>query len=295
MNYTIHHRTTYQYEANVSYSHHLARLRTSLGQTRLVISPNPDTINHYLDYFGNPTTYFALTIPHQKLTIDAHSSISLPDASPTPQLDLSPAWESVRDTLASSTLPNDLSANEFTFPSSICPTSPSLADYARPSFKPGTPILAAARDLTRRIFEDFKFDNSATTVSTPVRDVLAKRAGVCQDFAHLQISCLRSLGLSACYVSGYLRTDPPPGKPRLIGADASHAWISLYVPQLGWTDFDATNNVIPSTNHIPIARGRDYLDISPVRGTVYGGGRQKLQIGVTVVPEGETAVESPSR
>ncbi|MBK1834559.1 transglutaminase family protein [Roseibacillus ishigakijimensis] len=291
MTYTIHHRTTYRYEAKVSYSHHLARLRSHLGQTRLLISPTPDTLNNYLDYFGNATTYFSITTPHQELTIDAHSTISLPESVPTPQLDLSPPWEKVRDTLAHSTLPQDLSAAEFTFSSGISRTSPALLDYALPSFQPGTPILTAARDLTRRIYDDFQFDNSATTVSTPVHDVLEKKAGVCQDFAHLQISCLRSLGLSACYVSGYLRTNPPPGKPRLIGADASHAWVSVYVPQLGWTEFDATNNVIPTTNHIPIARGRDYLDISPVRGTVFGGGRQKLSIGVTVIPEGETAVE----
>ncbi|MEM9080449.1 MAG: transglutaminase family protein [Verrucomicrobiota bacterium] len=287
MTYTIHHRTTYEYEANVSYSHHLARLRTNLGNTRLIISPNPDTINHYLDYYGNPTTYFAITIPHQTLTIDAHSTLTLPNPAPASQLDLSPPWEYVRDQLRTSTLPRDLAANEFSYHSTFCPTSPTLADYAQDSFKPNTPVLTASRDLTRRIFEDFKFDPSATSVSTPVLDVFEKRAGVCQDFAHLQISCLRSLGLSARYVSGYLRTDPPPGKPRLIGADASHAWVSLYVPQLGWTDFDATNNVIPSSHHIPIAHGRDYLDISPVRGTVYGGGQQQLEIGVTVTPHAE--------
>ncbi|MEM9479214.1 MAG: transglutaminase family protein [Verrucomicrobiota bacterium] len=285
MNYDIHHRTTYNYEENVSYSHHLARLRAPEGSSRFLIAPNPDNIIHYQDYFGNPTTYFTLTTPHKSLVIDAYSTVSLkPSVATASQLDLSPPWELVRDTLRTSTAPDNLAAAEFTFPSPLCPVSAPLAIYVEPSFAPGKPILEATKDLTQRIFRDFEFDPKATTVSTPVHEVLEKRAGVCQDFAHLQTACLRSLGLAARYISGYLRTDPPPGKPRLVGADASHAWVSVYVPQLGWTDFDATNNVIPSLNHIPIAKGRDYLDISPVRGTVYGGGRQQLEIGVTVTP-----------
>ncbi|MEM0895468.1 MAG: transglutaminase family protein [Verrucomicrobiota bacterium] len=285
MKYDIHHRTTYNYEENVSYSHHLARLRAPHGSSRFLIAPNPDNISHYRDYFGNPTTYFTLTTPHKSLVIDAYTTISLEEnGAASAQLDLSQPWELVRDTLRNSTAPGDLAAAEFTFPSPLCPVSAALAAYAETSFAPGKPILEATKDLTQRIFRDFEFDPKATTVSTPVHEVLEKRAGVCQDFAHLQTACLRSLGLAVRYISGYLRTDPPPGKPRLIGADASHAWVSIYVPHLGWTDFDATNNVIPSLNHVPIAKGRDYLDISPVRGTVYGGGRQQLEIGVTVTP-----------
>lgn len=290
MQYSIHHRTVYRYEDNVSYSHHLARLTPleSPAQNHLFsqisVSPAPDILTSHRDYFGNPTAFFSVTSPHRELTIDSHCRVDISDLAP-PSLDLSPPWESVRDQLRASTLPLDLAAAELTYPSPLCPVNKDLADYARQSFFPGTPVLAATTDLTHRIHKDFAFDNTATVVSTPVIETFEKRAGVCQDFAHLQIACLRSLGLPARYVSGYLRTDPPPGKPRLIGADASHAWIGIYVPQLGWTDFDATNDVIPGTAHIRVAHGRDYHDICPIRGTVYGGGSQSLEIGVTVTPE----------
>lgn len=294
MKYQIHHQTIYQYESRVSYSLHLARLRPSPnhrqenGSFRLLVSPDPDNLSHFTDYFGNAASYFSLTTPHSKLTIDSYSEVTVKNL-PGPDLDQSMPWEQVRDILRTSHLPEDLTAAEYSFPSPICPVMPELADYARPSFGKGVPILRGTRDLTERIFRDFKFDPKVTTVSTPVSEILEKRAGVCQDFSHLQISCLRSLGLAACYVSGYLRTEPPPGKPRLIGADASHAWISVYAPQLGWKGFDATNNVEPSKDHIQVAHGRDYLDISPVRGTVFGGGAQTLKIGVTVTEVGELA------
>lgn len=289
MHYRIHHRTVYRYEEKVSYSHHLARL-TPLEtpfqnriDSRIQVDPAPDIVTSHRDGYGNPTTFFSLAFPHEQLAIDSHSEVILTER-PDPLLDLSPAWETVRDSLPVSTAPADLAAAEFAFASPLCPVNAELARYARQSFPPGCPILEATTDLTHRIHAEFNFDNSATTVTTPVMDVFRKRAGVCQDFAHLQIACLRSLGLAARYVSGYLRTDPPPGKPRLIGADASHAWISVFVPELGWTDFDATNDVIPTLNHIRIAYGRDYHDICPIRGTVYGGGSQRLEIGVTVTP-----------
>lgn len=291
MQYSIHHRTVYRYEDNVSYSHHLARLTPleTPGQnhlsSRITVNPAPDILTSHRDYFGNSTAFFSVTSPHRELTIDSHCRVVVSDL-PAPSLDLSPPWETVRDQLHASTLPLDLAASEFTYASPLCPVRDELAGYARKSFAPGTPVLEATTDLTQRIHRDFAFDNSATLVSTPVMETFEKRAGVCQDFAHLQIACLRSLGLPARYVSGYLRTDPPPGKPRLVGADASHAWIGIYVPQLGWTDFDATNNVIPGTAHIRVAHGRDYHDICPIRGTVYGGGAQTLEIGVTVTPEG---------
>lgn len=289
MRYHVHHRTAYRYEDKVSYSHHLARLTPLETPTqnrissRIVVTPAPDILTAHRDYYDNETSFFSLASPHKELVIDSHSEVIITDR-PGPTLDLSPAWEIVRDQVRRSTLPSDLAAAEFGFASPLCPILPELKEYTLVSFRPGTPILQATTDLTRRIHEDFSFDSSATTVTTPVSEIFAKKAGVCQDFAHLQISCLRSLGLPARYVSGYIRTDPPPGQPRLIGADASHAWVGLYVPQLGWTDFDATNNVIPSTNHIRIAHGRDYHDICPIRGTVYGGGSQTLEIGVTVTP-----------
>lgn len=288
--YSIHHRTQYLYEDHVSYSHHLARLTPletpNQGRisARMFVNPAPDILSEHIDYFGNPTTYFSLTTPHQELVIDSYCKVSV---SPPPDLslNLSPSWESVRDRMRQPSLHDDLKAAEFVSPSPLCTIHPAIADYTRKSFCPGTPILEGATDLTHRIHADFAFDASATTVSTPVMEVFEKRAGVCQDFAHLQIACLRSIGLPARYVSGYLRTEPPPGQPRLIGADASHAWIAVFVPDLGWTEFDATNDAIPETDHIRIAFGRDYHDICPIRGTVYGGGAQKLEIGVTVTPE----------
>jgi transglutaminase-like putative cysteine protease len=291
VNYSIQHNTIYRYEDKVSYSHHVARLTpielpNQYGITsRIVVTPTPDILTTHRDYYGNTTTLFSLTNPHQELRIESYAELSI--SQPTGMLlDLSPSWESVRDRLRSSLIREDLAASEFSFASALCPTRPELAEYAKRSFRPGTPILEAAGDLNQRIHKGFSFDNSATTVSTPVMDVFEKRAGVCQDFAHLQIACLRSIGLAARYVSGYLRTDPPAGKPRLVGADASHAWVSIYIPSLGWIEYDATNNVIPSLNHIRVAYGRDYHDICPIRGTVYGGGSQTLEIGVTVTPQG---------
>jgi transglutaminase-like putative cysteine protease len=292
LRYQIHHQTIYEYSSKVSYSHHLARLRPSVterqidGSFRLEVTPEPETMSHYRDYFGNATSYFSLVTPHRNLTIDSYCDVTVTPIEEL-ALDLSMPWEKVRDILRSSKLPRDISAAEFSFPSAQCPVMAELADYARPSFKDGVPILEATKDLTSRIFNDFEFNAKATTVATPVSEVLEKRAGVCQDFSHLQISCLRSLGLAARYVSGYLRTLPPPGKERLIGADASHAWISVYAPQIGWIGFDATNNVLPGKDHIRIAHGRDFRDVSPVRGTVFGGGTQTLKIGVTVSEVGE--------
>jgi len=290
MRYSIHHRTHYAYEDHVSYSHHLARLTPSNSplqqsiSSRLFVNPAPDILSEHTDYFGNLTAFFSITTPHQELVVDSYCKVLIEPPRDL-SLNLSPPWESVRDQMRHPTTRETLQASEFISPSPLCAIHPELASYTEKSFRPGTPILAGATDLTHRIHADFDFDASATTVSTPVMEVFNKRAGVCQDFAHLQISCLRSIGLPARYISGYLRTEPPAGQPRLIGADASHAWIAVFVPEFGWTEFDATNDVIPETDHIRVACGRDYHDICPIRGTVYGGGAQKLEIGVTVTPE----------
>ena len=180
-----------------------------------------------------------------------------------------------------------LQALEFTFASPYVPLASELRAYAAPSFPPGRPVLEGARELTTRIFRDFKYQPGATTLATGVLRAFQMRRGVCQDFAHIQIGCLRSLGLPARYVSGYLLTTPPPGKPRQIGCDASHAWLSLYAPDLGWVDFDPTNNVIPSMQHITVAWGRDYDDICPIRGVFVGGGNHTMTVAVDVQPLGE--------
>lgn len=289
MRYTILHRTVYRYSERVSDSHHLARLApvncvSQLTDTfRLKVLPEPDLLTTRTDYFGNETTFFSITSPHTELSIESYSQIQLLEKV-APILSESRPWEEVRAVLRQSTLRSDIAAAEFSFESPLCPVNEELASYARPSFPEGRPLLEGVHDLMQRIFNEFRFDNSASNVTTAVMSTFEKRAGVCQDFAHLMISCLRSLGLAARYVSGYLRTDPPPGRPRLVGADASHAWVDVYDPDLGWQEFDATNNVIPHLDHIKTALGRDYHDICPIRGTVYGGGRQTLKIGVTVTP-----------
>jgi transglutaminase-like putative cysteine protease len=190
----------------------------------------------------------------------------------------------VRDRFALGQPPWWLEARQFVYESPHVPITKALADYAAPSFSPGRPWLAAVLDLTARVFSQFQYDPTATTVNTPVAQVLQNRRGVCQDFAHLQIGCLRSLGLPARYVSGYLLTAPPAGQQRLVGADASHAWLSAFCPELGWIDFDPTNNQIPTTKHITLAWGRDYSDVCPIKGVLVGGGQHRMRVAVDVVP-----------
>lgn len=289
MTYQILHRTCYQYQSQVSDSHHLCRLvpQNDTNQAavffQLRIVPEPDFRATHHDYFGNETTYFSLSSPHKELVIESSSTVTVHEPTPVP-MKFDQPWEKVREILKTSTLPSDLKGCEFIHPSPLCPVDQQLRSYAQLSFSPGRPFLEACGDFMTRIFNDFRFDSSASTVTTPVLTTLQNRAGVCQDFAHLMISCLRSIGLAARYISGYLRTIPPPGQPRMIGADASHAWIETYLPGYGWVGYDATNNMMPGLGHIRTAMGRDYHDICPVRGTVYGGGAQKLTIGVTVTP-----------
>ena len=190
------------------------------------------------------------------------------------------AWQ--RDMGYLDRTPDMLAAAQFTFDSLYVPRNAELADYAAPSFAPHRPLLDAVMDLTGRIHKDFRYDAKATTLATPLTDVLKQRRGVCQDFAHLALGCLRSLGLAARYVSGYLQTRVPAGRERLVGADASHAWFAVFCPTVGWVDFDPTNNLIPSEQHLTIAWGRDYDDISPVKGVILGGGSHTMSIAVDV-------------
>jgi transglutaminase-like putative cysteine protease len=201
----------------------------------------------------------------------------------------------VRDALAYGSRPVLLDASRFQFESPYVRVKHEFASYARPSFTPGRPVLDAVQALMRRIYDEFDFDPEATTVATPVLKVLAEKRGVCQDFAHLMLSCLRSQGLAARYVSGYLLTQPPPGQPRMVGADASHAWVSVFCPELDggrWVDFDPTNNLLPDTQHITLAWGRDFADVSPLRGVILGGDAHELDVAVTVTPVVETRGEA---
>ena len=211
-----------------------------------------------------------------------------------PRPNATPPWETVRDGLPLDTSSTGLDAFQFVFDSPCIRSSPELAAYCALSFRPGRPILEDALDLTHRIYHEFKYQPGSTSVNTPPSEVLRTRRGVCQDFAHVQIGCLRSLGLAARYVSGYLLTQPPPGQARLMGADASHAWLSIYIPQHGWVDLDPTNNIIPSLDHILLAWGRDYSDVCPVKGIFHGGGRHSVSVSVDVIPLATSSAPSAS-
>ena len=281
--YEVVHTTEYDYSEAVSVSHHVARLspRTLLHQEclhhELHIEPAPAMTTTHVDYFGNAMTFFAMQGAHKCLTVRAQSRVAV-SAMGLPSPSETPPW----DTALEGTAP-PLEAIECAFNSTPIRASGELAAYARPSFPTGRPLLEAVIDLTRRIHEDFTFDPKATTVATPLTEVFKSRRGVCQDFARLEIACLRSLGLAAHYVSGYMETVPPPATPRLPGADASHAWLAVYCPGIGWIDVDPTNNLLPSTTHITLAWGRDYSDVSPIRGVILGGGNHSLRVKVDVI------------
>lgn len=294
--YHLLHDTHYRYTYPVSESRQMIRLTPRrLGHQRslshqLLIDPAPSRSENWIDSFGNPVRTIDLEASHDHLLIRAESWIEL---NPRAALDLaqSPPWENVHDTLAYRAgrrlTPELLAASPFCFESPNVRLKREFAAYALEVFRPGQPLLLGVQALMARIFREFTFDPKATDVATPVTRVFEQRRGVCQDLSHVMISCLRSIGLAARYVSGYLLTVPPPGKPRLVGADATHAWVSVFCPGLGWVDFDPTNNTLPALEHITVGWGRDFADVSPVRGVILGAGSHTLKISVTVVPEAE--------
>jgi transglutaminase-like putative cysteine protease len=287
MNYHITHRTLYEYTAPVSVSHHVARLEPLAMATQsresfsLQIFPAPALRKARTDYFGNQLCFFAIQEIHSRLEIITSSRVTVRAEKPARNESAAP-WESVAEMFRDPVSPEVVEPYQFVFDSPQVRASLALSDYARESFAEGTPLIAGARSLTQRIFKDFKFDPKATTVATPLEEVWETRRGVCQDFAHLGIACLRSLGLPARYVSGYLRTRSPEGTPRLVGADASHAWFAIFSPGTGWVDFDPTNNIQPAEEHITVAYGRDFGDVSPVAGILTGGGRHIVKVAVDV-------------
>ena len=286
MKYNVLHETLYSYESPVVLSQQLLHLTPrvldfqTLVQHRIAIEPTPAETHTRDDYFGNPVTQILLAAPHGRLSVSAESQV---DVTPRAMPEGGDAWEEVRDALrrGGGTL---LEPIQFMFESPHVELLRDLAAYAESSFPPGRNALAAALDLTRRIHADFTFDPKATSVSTPLREVLAKRRGVCQDFAHFMIGCLRASGIPARYMSGYIRWTPPPGQPRLVGADASHAWVSVYCGAATWVDLDPTNNVVVGDGHVTLAWGRDFSDVTPMRGVILGGGEQDLEVRVTVTP-----------
>lgn len=292
MIYRVTHNTGYKYSSPASLSQNELFLfpRDTPSQQvldrQLVIVPKPQYLHTRTDYFGNTAHVFMVQHPHNELAISVSSLVrtSRP-LSPVPETTL--PWEKVVERLASHPTISDLDAQQFVFASPLVTIFSEALNYAAPSFMPGTPVLAGAADLVRRIFTEFSYDKSASNVETTVHHVLRNRRGVCQDFALVALSCLRSLGLAARYVSGYLETLPPPGKVKLVGSDASHAWISVYVPDFGWVDLDPTNNLIANETYITVAWGRDYGDVSPVKGVVMGGGIHELSVMVDVSAQKE--------
>ncbi|HUN49608.1 MAG TPA: transglutaminase family protein [Candidatus Sulfotelmatobacter sp.] len=287
--YRIRHSTTCRYSDEIQLAHHLLHLRPRVqpGQRtighRMKFAPQPSHVEDHADYFGNPTTYVALQEPHRTLVIESESEIDVAAPAPFDET-ATPAWEQLREEPRSTAGRAGAQAGRFAYASAHVPLLAALCDYALPSFPPARPIGEAAADLNRRIFNDFTFDPVATTIATPLAQVLGERRGVCQDFAHLAIGCLRAVGVPARYVSGYLRTVPPPGAARLVGADASHAWFSVWGGGDLWLDFDPTNGKAGSTDLVTMAWGRDYHDVSPVRGVLVGGGSQELIVEVDVEP-----------
>lgn len=290
--YRIIHKTEYCYDSPVSLAQQLAHLWPRdcawqhCSERVLEIDPPPTFRRDEQDVFGNPLTRLAFERPHEQLQVIARLSVEV-STRPALALVTSPAWEINSAALTYSgkpLLPELLEACRFRFESPYVRLKRNFVEFSDSCFPVGRPMLEGAHALMNKIFTEFTFDAEATQVATPLVEVLENRRGVCQDFAHLMLACLRSRGLAARYVSGYLLTQPPPGQPRLIGADASHAWVSVFCLTHGWVDFDPTNNIQPGLEHISLAWGRDFSDVSPLRGVILGGGVHDPDVQVTVMP-----------
>jgi transglutaminase-like putative cysteine protease len=287
--YDIRHVTSYSYETQVGFARCSLRLEPKSGDGQQLVShaveirPGPADRTIRRDFFGTHTESIVIETPHRNLRIDSRSRVSVSRSAPGRGAE-SPAWEKVRDVAFESTSLGPESPIGYVFASSLVPVQQPVTSYAAASFPAGRGILSGAVDLMHRIRTEFKYDPKATVISTPLGEVFEKRHGVCQDFAHVMIAGLRGLGLPAAYVSGYLRTIPPPGKPRLQGADATHAWVSLWCGEgLGWIGFDPTNDILVENDHIVLAVGRDFSDVSPVDGIIVGSREQKLAVAVDVL------------
>ncbi len=289
MKYRVRHATTYRYGKPVDLASHMLHLapralpHQKVLEARIFATPEPARQSHRLDHFGNGVAWLFLDLPHERFEVTLEATVDV--LFPTPrEAAATPPWEQVA-AAARQAGPLGWQAAEFVFDSPMAPAEPGAGAYAAASFPPGRPILAGLVDLNSRIRRDFQFKAGVTTISTPVARVLAQRAGVCQDFSHLMIAGLRALGLPARYVSGYLRTKPPPGQVARRGADQSHAWVGAWLgPDLGWVDLDPTNDLIVRDEHVVLAWGRDYGDISPVRGVILGGGHHTVVAAVDLEP-----------
>ncbi len=289
MEYAVRHRTLYRYAQSVSYSCHLAHLiprATSLQQVAEADLQTSVPVSHrhaVTDYFGNAAEWFAVDQQHVTLEIVARSRVRVAPPEPL-DAEKSLPWEQARTRMEQDRDAEARDAIQYLFDSPLSTPTAGIAAYAAQSFTHKRPILAGALDLMHRIHKEFRYDTTVTDATTPVDRVFEMRSGVCQDLAHMGTACLRALGLPGRYVSGYLLTKPPPGKPRLLGADASHAWFSVWAPPFGWVDLDPTNDIRSSEGHVTLAWGRDYSDVAPINGVVTGGGDHIVEVGVDVVP-----------
>lgn len=310
MKYRITHTTYYCYSQPVGLCQNEARLqprnfwRQQCHNSRFDIQPTPTDFREWLDFFGNHVTYFAIQQPHTQLTVTAINEVTIFSRQNNSDLANRITWEQARTVLqempvqvqmqnqqgqSQSQLSSEehimeiLDAKQYVLDSPMITVMPQLADYAEPSFQVNRSLVDVVHDLMQRIYLDFTYDPSFTTIATPLSDVLRHRRGVCQDFAHLAIGCLRAYNIAARYISGYVETVPEAGQPRLVGADASHAWFSVYIPNTGWLDFDPTNNTVPLDRHITLAWGRDYADVTPLKGIAFGGGQHTLSVSVDVL------------
>jgi len=288
MKYRVIHRTEYEYTDSATFCHNIAHLspRQDFGQTCnshfISVVPQPTVFEELKDHFGNRLQYFSIEKPHKNMVVTATSMIVT-----KPQLKENAStsrWDCFATDLSKLPAAEQPAVREFMLASPMIPRLADLHDYARPSFEQNTTISAAAADLMGRIFKEFTYDPAFTTLATPLSDVILHRRGVCQDFAHLAIGCLRSFGLSARYSSGYMETKPPEGSARLVGADASHAWLSVFTPDHGWIELDPTNNQHPDHRYITVSWGRDYSDVPPLKGVIFGGGTHKMTVSVDVEP-----------
>lgn len=289
MKYKIIHSTTYQYSDFVSICQNQARLtpKTNRGQichnSRIDIVPPANYLQQFTDYFNNNVTVFEISTQHKTLKVTVTSEVELLLTANQDLDNLDISWHEVRDLLAAPNTTELLKASEFILPSKFTTLEEGIKDYALVSFSLEAKLISACKDLMARIFQDFQYDPGFTTISTPLSVVFAQKRGVCQDFAHFALACLRSIGIAGRYVSGYIETMPAEGEVKLEGADATHAWFSIFLPGFGWVDFDPTNNLLPSEQHITLAVGRDFSDVTPLKGVVFGGGNSLLDVAVDMI------------
>lgn len=282
MRFKIQHTTKYKYASRVTHCYNLANLvpkntaRQTCLSNRIIVSPKAVHSNKRTDYFGNQSYHFEIQTAHKELSITAESEVDIKETDQHLSLDFGMTYSEAQNFFESASSLDVIKAREFCLDSPMIRATEALAEYARPSFSAARSLHSCVAELTSRIYNDFTYTPGFTNIATPLSEVLSHRKGVCQDFAHLQVGCLRALGIPAKYVSGYMETLPPPGQEKLVGADATHAWVAYFSPEEGWIEVDPTNDVRAGNQHIVTAEGRDYYDVTPLKGVIFGGGKSPI-------------------